>query len=85
MDELNLEKFKELIGDLEPAESTKFNLDDIMKEVAEAEESLDAPEESLPEEEAYIEELPEEPAEEEPDDTAEPLPEEEEKRTAEKI
>ena len=34
MDELNLEKFKELIGDLEPAESTKFNLDDIMKEVA---------------------------------------------------
>ena len=77
MDELNLEKFKELIGDLEPAESTKFNLDDIMKEVAEAEESLDAPEESLPEEEAYIEELPEEPAEEEPDDTAEPLPEEE--------
>ena len=42
MDELNLEKFKELIGELEPSDGAKFDLDDIMKEVAEAEESLDA-------------------------------------------
>ncbi|MDO5549058.1 MAG: hypothetical protein Q4F79_11295 [Eubacteriales bacterium] len=52
MDELNLDQFKELIGDLEPSKSTSFRLDDIMKEVAEAQEALNPAQEPIePEEE----------------------------------
>lgn len=73
MDELNLEKFKELIGDLELSDGAKFDLDDIMKEVAEAEESLDASpvsqaEEALPEEIEAEQHTEEEAEPEQPDD-----------------
>jgi hypothetical protein len=72
MDELNLNQFKDLIGDLEPTDSAAFSLDDIMKEVAE--EALPADEES----EAGSEEPAEESDEEwEPEEEPEEAPEEE--------
>ena len=89
MDELNLEKFKELIGELEPSDGAKYDLDDIMKEVAEAEESLDAAqpvdvqaEDTLPEDDAAEEpegepdETPEQPDDEETEESADEMPEE---------
>ena len=72
MDELNLEKFKELIGDLEPSDGAKFDLDDIMKEVAEAEESLDAAQPAAVQVEDI---LPEDAAAEEPAEEADEVPE----------
>ena len=89
MDELNLEKFKELIGELEPSNGAKYDLDDIMKEVAEAEESLDAAqpvdvqaEDTLPEDDAAEEpegepdETPEQPDDEETEESADEMLEE---------
>ena len=72
MDELNLEKFKELIGDLEPSDGAKFDLDDIMKEVAEAEESLDTAQPAAVQAEDI---LPEDAAAEYPAEEADEMPE----------